>query len=286
MTTNETPNPAGILCGNGHRHASINSVRACHLGREGVALPAWADAMLGAPSAPSPRTPVAPVAPRPSAPPTPAPPSLLDAIRRHGVTPRDGITAREARDTLNRLIEGKERREASMRAAQPTEVDTSTIHKTELGISAEMLFDIREGRYAIPTRGTTRLDFVRLSVVKPSKAGKFVRYQGCLKVQTQHGESYKTRAYIARNGEVALTSNTMDATYLTAIFMAIIVDQKAAAHRYGREKGMCCRCGKELTDERSRYYGIGPECEKKWETFVPEMDERHGAFAGTTDWNE
>lgn len=35
---------------------------------------------------------------------------------------------------------------------------------------------------------------------------------------------------------------------------------RAAAYRFGRELGECCRCGRHLTDEVSRHAGIGPDC--------------------------
>jgi hypothetical protein len=43
----------------------------------------------------------------------------------------------------------------------------------------------------------------------------------------------------------------------------IVADELTAARRYGMELGQCSRCGRTLTDETSRAYGIGPECRKK-----------------------
>jgi hypothetical protein len=43
----------------------------------------------------------------------------------------------------------------------------------------------------------------------------------------------------------------------------IAADELTAARRYGMELGQCSRCGRTLTDETSRAYGIGPECRKK-----------------------
>jgi hypothetical protein len=47
------------------------------------------------------------------------------------------------------------------------------------------------------------------------------------------------------------------------ILAAIAEDRLAAEQLYGRELGKCSRCGRTLTDETSRAYGIGPECRKK-----------------------
>ena len=104
------------------------------------------------------------------------------------------------------------------------------------------------------------------------------RFEGMMLVQTQHGDALKKRAYISRDGKIYLMSDTMGADYLTQIFMGIITGQREAAILYGREKGMCCRCGKQLTDERSRHYGIGPECEKHWSEIIDEIDEAEGVY--------
>lgn len=280
MSESTTPNPAGILCGNGHRHGSVESVRVCHLGRAAKRQPTWADYAASLPESARPSAPVAPpVVPVPSSATMPAATEAqLDAIRRHGVTPRPGLTRADASAMLDRLIEARNTREAALAHATREPDAEPVMKRTSLGLPAAMLFDIKEGRYAVSLTGTKKLDFIRLSIVKPPKGRARRSYVGCLKVQTQHGESLQTRAYISPEGEVYLVSTTMSENRLTEIFMAIIVDQKKALHLYGREKGMCCRCGKELTDERSRHYGIGPECEKKWPAFVPEMDDRLGEY--------
>jgi hypothetical protein len=46
----------------------------------------------------------------------------------------------------------------------------------------------------------------------------------------------------------------------TSILAEIAKDPQAAMVRYGRELGICGRCGRTLTDEASRAAGIGPIC--------------------------
>jgi hypothetical protein len=43
----------------------------------------------------------------------------------------------------------------------------------------------------------------------------------------------------------------------------IAKDAREAMLRYGREIGKCGHCGRTLTDEESRAYGIGPVCRNK-----------------------
>lgn len=47
------------------------------------------------------------------------------------------------------------------------------------------------------------------------------------------------------------------------ILSAIAQDVGGALQTYGREIGKCGRCGRTLTNEESRAYGIGPECRNK-----------------------
>ncbi len=43
---------------------------------------------------------------------------------------------------------------------------------------------------------------------------------------------------------------------------AIETDPQTAAARFSRLQTTCCCCGKQLTEEHSKAYGIGPECRK------------------------
>lgn len=46
------------------------------------------------------------------------------------------------------------------------------------------------------------------------------------------------------------------------VMEALVADSEALA-RYGKELGVCGRCGRELTDETSRQAGLGPVCRTK-----------------------
>lgn len=47
------------------------------------------------------------------------------------------------------------------------------------------------------------------------------------------------------------------------VLEAIAADIEGALATYGREIGACGMCGKTLTNDESRAYGIGPDCRKK-----------------------
>jgi hypothetical protein len=41
---------------------------------------------------------------------------------------------------------------------------------------------------------------------------------------------------------------------------------------------VCSKCGKKLTHGRSRYYGIGPECEEFWPEVINFINETKGVY--------
>lgn len=49
-----------------------------------------------------------------------------------------------------------------------------------------------------------------------------------------------------------------------SLLAAVVADPHAAMERFGRELGRCGVCGKTLTDETSRAFGIGPVCREGW----------------------
>lgn len=53
--------------------------------------------------------------------------------------------------------------------------------------------------------------------------------------------------------------------YKLLVLELIGKDPQGAGKKFGQEVGVCCRCGRSLTDETSRARGIGPDCaEKGW----------------------
>lgn len=98
------------------------------------------------------------------------------------------------------------------------------------------------GRYAVadPTDGVTK--FFKLD--RPIK-GQWAGYV-FLKVQASD-DLYPVRDRVKK----------------ALILAEIAKDVLGAEQAYGQLLGKCARCGRTLTDETSRAYGIGPECRKK-----------------------
>jgi hypothetical protein len=120
-------------------------------------------------------------------------------------------------------------------------------------VPLDMLLLVPDGRYAV--RQDSNHPYVFFRVSRP-KNGNFA---GMFKVQTQHGEDYKL------NMTVSLKTNKVymyDKRWENDLLL-VCVDWNGAGIAYGQELGRCSICGKELTDERSRWYGIGPDCETR-----------------------
>lgn len=49
--------------------------------------------------------------------------------------------------------------------------------------------------------------------------------------------------------------------YHAAVERAILDDLEGAGARFAHYATRCCMCGRALKDPKSRYYGIGPECD-------------------------
>lgn len=142
---------------------------------------------------------------------------------------------------------------------------------------SEFLFNMHEANYAVSTDGSDHLIFLRLALIRPRKDGRRRVNLGCITVQTQHSDDWILRFTVHPNGNF-IRHTGMRGDEMSMILASVLVDQRGAAARYGQKLGKCCRCNKSLTDERSRWYGIGPECEKHWPEIVYESDETRGVF--------
>lgn len=252
---------ASITCSmNGvrHTHGSSADVRACQAAQRHTATPA------PYPARPHDRHPSRVNGPRVIHTEAAVTEAQLWKVKKEGGDPvyAAKLTRLGASIYIQQLIEKKENRTV----VEPT--PRSTPPKTIVPLP--MLDMVKDGRYAWRPDANTKWTFVRIS--RPRNG----RMAGCTKIQTQHGDTLTDRMSVYPSGHVWLPVPHMIESQL----IGIIVDQKQAALDYGREIGKCCRCGKKLTDERSRWYGIGPECEKVSPDQIAYVEEQHGTFTG------
>lgn len=156
----------------------------------------------------------------------------------------DGLTDRQV-DACQRMIDkveaGRAARDAQKRA-NSGEVDTSKI---------EEMFNTAKAS------GLSKLAFVAAGLkIKPAKAHS-----------VNAGALYVTAGRDAYQGKIAggrfyPISGAEPGTLATLIEIAANPSQ--AARDYGKRTGVCCCCGRELTDPVSVAAGIGPICASNW----------------------
>lgn len=130
-----------------------------------------------------------------------------------------------------------------------------------------MVRGIRDGRYAVRPDHNTPFRFVR--VWRPTHGKK----KGAIILQTQHSDAYKECVVIWPSGRVSVYDKRID-----PLLLLVVVDPVTASINYGRELNRCSSCGRELTDGRSIYYSIGPECEKRWADLINYVDQTQGPY--------
>lgn len=144
---------------------------------------------------------------------------------------------------------------------------TAVTEDPRLNMVKALIDLVPNGYFAVQKEAGAHIDFLRIS--RPVKK----QYAGTVKVQTQHGPSLDIEAVLWPSGKWSVYKwGVVD------MLMLLVSDFHTAAKRYASKKGCCMRCTADLTDKRSRHYGIGPECELKdgWAWAVDEKDEEMG----------
>lgn len=147
------------------------------------------------------------------------------------------------------------------------------LHVEDKILPKRMLDLIDEGRYAI--RSDDGDEYIFLRVSRP-KTG---RERGSTKIQTQHGDSLVTQYQVSAHDTVIKRRHSrVKGMHLSDILINLMANQKQAAVDYGQRIERCCRCGRELTDARSQWFGIGPECEQHWPWVLEMVEGSKGVY--------
>jgi hypothetical protein len=134
-----------------------------------------------------------------------------------------------------------------------------------------MLNGVPDGYYAaVPTGDVSHVEYLMIS--RPNRG----RYAGAIKIQTQHSDAWKEAL-------IRWPSGVWSAYRPSSIetLMLVVADKNTCAMRYAIEMQRCQVCNKKLTDDRSRHYLIGPECEKKsgGQRKIEDVDEINGGLS-------
>lgn len=235
----------GILCGKCHnRHQSVREVWFCHFPSSAMvaqsALP-----RRGTVNLPSWRT-------------EPVTGAQKDRLRRMGIDPNLARNKGEASDWIGGKTDPP-------RKASSVIEDAPNRRQTK--IPMDMLLALPDGYYAAQLDSTRPYTFFRIN--RP-KSGKL---KGAFKVQTQHGPELMLALVIYDESRLYWHNMSIEDELLL-----VAIDPNAAAICYSEELKRCMRCNTELTDERSRWFGIGPECTKHWPHIEPMVEDRKGRY--------
>ena len=260
-----------IRCSNGHEHDTVDDVKRCY----GI-LPS--------------------ATPAPSVAATPTPDR--HEWRVGGVTPRqldyildlggDPILCRtytreEAHKVIDNLLvaKGRKARMSGTHTWSPTykpepepepEPERPSRSTTETKVVLPLLDMLPDGYYAWTPALDAEVTFLRVKRWAPTAKN---RWAGATLIQTQHSDELLPAWVRWPSGRISRYRNGRDGLDIETVINGLIVDHRRAAQLYAKLKGNCCICNKQLTDPRSRHYGIGPDCEKTHQSFIAAVDDEN-----------
>jgi hypothetical protein len=128
-----------------------------------------------------------------------------------------------------------------------------------------LLDRVGDGYYAMDLGDGSHNDMKFFRLSRPTRGTD----EGAVKLQWQIADNWRVAWLLRKNGSMWWPSAPFSvADYI----LALIADPTSAMRKYAQLIGMCCRCNTSLTDDRSRHYGIGPECEKHRPDIISMVD--------------
>lgn len=144
--------------------------------------------------------------------------------------------------------------EAARKASQPETAPQATGFKAIPALFATASASLQYPRITFKTSAGT---------VRIQRAGQQSRYAG--ELQVTDGQGYGQSRYYGRIDKAGNFHPGRDFSgAVTAALTEIEANPAEALGRMGRAEGVCCFCGKDLTDEASTDHGYGPVCAKNW----------------------
>lgn len=240
---------ASILCRNGgheHHHSSVTESKICYgLVRGSTAT-------------------TAPVE-------KPVTQAQLDFIKDLG---GDLAAARRLnRKQASHYIDDLKRRKAEAKVTVPTPTETvpeevASTSKSEM--VKGLITMVPDGYFAVREQEGAPITFLR--VARP-KGGNF---KGALKISSQHGPNLEVRWALWPSNRVSVYR--WMGHDIEDYLLLLIADWKGATMLYAEKAKKCGRCNTKLTDPRSRFYGIGPDCEQHWPWWLDEIAGKKGGY--------
>jgi hypothetical protein len=199
-----------------------------------------------------------------------ATPKQIAFLQRKGWSTPPGLTKARASSTIDSIIKAERNAPAPAPVPDPTPVPVALVSPPEpkksavsddprLSMIDGLISMVPEGYYATDKDGDgTHIDYLYIGEEKHGK-----RFKGHLVVKTQHSDEWVARMVKWKEtGKWSVYPMAYGRDVIEIVLM-VLGDYKTCARRYAIETQRCMRCGKKLTDDRSRHYLVGPECESK-----------------------
>lgn len=127
---------------------------------------------------------------------------------------------------------------------------------------------IQNGRYAVTSNDQKQTAFIRVRDDKKT---------GARVVQGKSSDMWVKLQTYYPSGQV-LGRGNWQGTPISDLLTQIMLDREECADRYGARFSECVNCGRELTDDKSRYYRLGSECIHKRHDLVDYINEKDGEY--------
>ena len=187
------------------------------------------------------------------------------------------LTRRSASDYIKHLIKNKKDAPVTVPVSAyvpPVEVEIAPTEEVPTTSKTDMVKGlikmVPDGYFAVRAYDGAPISF--LKVARP-KNGNF---RDGVKISSQHGPSLEVRWVLWPSQRVSVYRwNGHD---IEEDMLLLIADWKGCTRLYAEKMKKCGRCNTKLTDPRSRFYGIGPECEKHWAWWLDDVAEERGGY--------
>ncbi|AUV60694.1 hypothetical protein HOS75_gp036 [Gordonia phage SteveFrench] len=169
-----------------------------------------------------------------------------------------GNVAEEDRDYTDAVASG------TPQPAQPIPV-TDKLDKNVLRM-------IPDGRYAVTSDDGKQTVFLKLATRTTKNSNEEYR-----DVRYKSSDDWLELQKFWPSGMVT-GRNEVHGSVVADLLVQVMMDKAGCADRYGERFKECVNCGRELTDDKSRYYRLGSECITRRPEIVEYVDENFGAW--------
>lgn len=151
---------------------------------------------------------------------------------------------------------------------------TPPAEKVKDKININVLKMIPDGRYAVTADDGKQTVFLKLATRKDTASGRTSQYRD---LRYKSSDSWFALQKFYPSGQVT-GRNSVHGSVVADLLTQIMMDKGGCADRYGERFQECVNCGRELTDDRSRYYRLGSECIQHRHDVVEYIDSTRGPW--------